>query len=147
MNIPRHLDSPVQTKHRKIYETVNKILDYLDEQYEPKEERETPIGGSQCNDCYDGDHIQCSGGACECSCRTPKERARLGGASPSNKATKIDIEESGYDFLKKQKDRMLSDKRFHWESDYAAIWERYRDDGRYIGDVQKDILELIRKLV
>lgn len=39
--------------------------------HQPTTSTESDTRKSQCNDCYDGDHIQCSGGKCECACRKP----------------------------------------------------------------------------
>jgi len=35
----------------------------------------------------------------------------------------------------------------HWESDYAAIWEKHYNDDYDMYCVRQDILELIRKIV
>jgi hypothetical protein len=103
----------MQTKHKKLYETVNKILDYLDEHYEPEDEFVGTIDSKSLN---------------------------FVGASPSNKATKCTHHHTnGY----------KCGLPIPWESDYAAIWERYQENDFNYGHakLQQDILELIRKIV
>ena len=142
MNLPSKLEEPLQTKHKRIYSTVNKILDYLDEHYEPEEENE-----------YIGTINS------ESKVFTP-----AGGASPSNKATNYmqvgKTIECGHCNAKdygeglKQAERVIPNfvcacechKKPHWESDYAAIWERH-DEGYGLIGVRQDILELIRRIV
>ncbi len=95
-HLPKPLTMPRQSKHNEAYRAINQLRDFIEyfiletekcctcngcpkhprmefvarnkEEIE-EADRETPLGGSQCNNCYDGDHVQCSGGRCECRCQ------------------------------------------------------------------------------
>lgn len=102
MKLPEKLNDPAQTKHRRIYEAVNKIIDYLSAKQECRklctngkdtyhdwninhagicsscgQEQNLKNLKSVCDSCYDGDHIQCSGEHCQCACNIAKKEGDL----------------------------------------------------------------------
>jgi hypothetical protein len=122
-NLPPMLREPSQTKHKKLYDTVNDLIDYLEEHYEPENEFVGTINS------------------------VSKVFTPAGGASPSNKATKCCDGECHHDDCCGKIPENCNHKP-HWESDYAAIWERWYENGeeKYPEKVRQDILELIRGL-
>lgn len=126
MNLPTHLKDPAQTKHQRLYDTVNSLISFLEEKFpqsdEPKEEWNENV--ETCSGC----DIQWKkiGKSCPVCFKPPEKRI-----SPPYPEYHPD------------------DCKPHWESDYAAIWDKYyNNNSRYCAeDARQDILELIRGLM
>jgi|ERR1035437_7460745 hypothetical protein len=149
MNLPSHLKDPAQTKHQRLYDTVNSLIDFLEEKFPQPDEPK----------CFDGEcnHDDCCGKIPEnCKHKKSDEPKYVKVDKDMFKNMKLDIkvipsgridycvdcdEEHGYDCPKDTP---------HWESDYAAIWERYFDNKSFNyleEEVRQDILELIHGLM
>jgi len=157
-NLPTHLKDPAQTKHQRLYDTVNSLISFLEEKYmQTKDPNEWGDKSPCCNaqwfvskSTLKGTRVICNNCGRE---KFPK--------SDEPKVTKYDREECRKCGLQRgtigstgtmcQRGGLheFKEEPPHWESDYAAIWERYfashyRED---INDVRQDILELIRELM
>src|ERR1035437_7863929 len=127
MNLPSHLKDPAQTKHKRLYDTVNSLIDFLEEKF-PQSDGDTPLCYKVgCNNfLYKGETYEhdgkeyCSPEHCLQSDEPKKYCVASWDVNPHSKPN-FYCENCRLEMKYNEKRECTP----HWESDYAAIWDEY----------------------